>query len=87
MSIPIKIEKGVPLSGRRSTGIKWIGLFRAMDVGDSFFVATADPRRDQETASAAWRVGRLSKAGLEGRFATRVVTENGVCGVRVWRVE
>lgn len=76
----IKIDKGIPIppnpSGR-PTGSKY--PLRDMQVGDSFFVANTTSQRVCGT------MGNLSKrVGI--KVAIRKVTENGVAGVRVWRV-
>ena len=75
-----KIEKGVPLppgAGRKGRNkYPWY----EMEVGDSCFLPDADPRAVSQAAS---NVARRNN-GL--RFATRAVTENGVKGVRVWKI-
>lgn len=50
-----------------------------MEIGSSFFVAGSDP-----TAISGSRSYQESKRGW--KLVTRTVVENGVKGVRVWRV-
>lgn len=66
----IKIEKGIPMPARRGT----TGVaWGAMEIGDSAFI----PRTN------VYYAGR----GRNGfKFRSRTVTENGVKGVRVWRI-
>jgi len=74
----IKIEKGVPLpaSGAgRPSKYPW----GDMEVGDSFFAEAKPESMHTQAAFAGRKYGR--------RFTTRKRTENGVAGVRVWRVE
>ena len=51
-----------------------------MEVGGSFFVADAEQK---QLAHAAYMWRRNND--MDRRFETRVTTENGVHGVRVWR--
>lgn len=56
--------------------------------GDSFFVQTVDARRIQRNALVVARSLRLNyptRARL--RITTRSLVENGVEGVRIWRVK
>lgn len=77
------IDKGVPMPNRRGSSMGKVPKYpwRTMDVGDSFFVASdaARPAVMAQASHSGKRTGR--------RFTTRFVTENGVRGVRVWRVE
>ena len=68
-----KIDKGIPLPNGRYP-------FADLDVGESFFVPNANANSVSSTAS------RLGKA-LGAAFVCRRVKENGVPGMRVWRVE
>lgn len=74
----MKFEKGVPMP---SVGIKhrWDDVKR-MEVGDSFFIADTTTTRMGSTLTNIKK-----KTGF--RFAARTVAEDGVAGVRVWRVE
>lgn len=53
--------------------------WREMEVGDSFFVPTELEMRELHLRDTA----RFAKI----RIAQRVVVENGIRGVRVWRIE
>ncbi|XWN29940.1 MAG: hypothetical protein ROR55_20960 [Devosia sp.] len=57
-----------------------------LDVGQSFFVASDPPEMQgqHQRRMSALVVGHSRRNG--GKFATRRVTEDGVPGVRVWRV-
>ena len=82
----VKIDKGVPLPGRTSVReCKW--PWREMKPGDSLFAAgyvqTIAQRVGKERImNTYW--GRQLCPGTT--WATRLVTEDGVRGVRVWRV-
>lgn len=54
--------------------------FPYMNVGDSFFIAS--PRTTVQNAAKTWRLNNDRSI----RFVLRSMTENGVEGVRVWRV-
>lgn len=71
----IKIDKGIelpPNSGGRPRKYPW----RDMEIGDSFFIP-------QKRYSGLFTGAR--NAGIKIR--TRQMNENGVDGIRVWRVE
>lgn len=74
----IEIQKNVPIPSNRGRPIKY--PLASMEVGDSFFVATT-----YRTALGAPAARCRKKTGF--RFAIRAVEENGVKGVRVWRIE
>lgn len=85
--IPV-IEKNIPLPPRRGGagakgGQSQTGaVLYAMQVGDSVML----PGRKQ--TNIASHAGLVSRRIGDGRkYATRSVTENGVKGTRVWRVE
>lgn len=71
-----EIEKDKPIPPRRKYP------FEDMEVGDSFFA----PRDDFPHAGDAARVYAHHRKG-KVKFRTRNVTENGVNGTRVWRIE
>ena len=77
----IKIDKGIPVPPRMPRGARSKYPFLGMEVGDSFFVPGIKPRQISPRSCSA----RLRAEGA--KFATRSVTENGVDGTRVWRVE
>lgn len=74
----ITVDKGVPLPRPRASQSKY--PWDEMAVGDSFFVPHGDPTVIAGCASHQKRRGT-------GRFTTRSLVENGVAGVRVWRME
>lgn len=76
----VQIDKDIPLPPSRSRldGSTW-ALFK---VGDSSFFPGGDQR---ELSSRAGSYGR--QCHPQRKFATRSVTENGVKGIRVWRIE
>ena len=67
----IKIDKNVPMPSAGKYP------FGDMDVGDSFFVA----------GKTAAQMGGTMHFRKPKKFTTRTVTENGVKGIRIWRVE
>lgn len=76
----IEINKGVPMPA--IAGGRKIYPFGAMEIGESFFVPGVKSKKVSAAAGAyQGRHGNLKK------FSTRTVTENGVLGVRCWRVE
>lgn len=72
----IVIDKGVPVPPSNVSRRKY--PFDAMEVGDSFFVAG---RQHKVYGAINWHTKHSNK-----RFTTRKVVENGVAGIRVWRV-
>lgn len=76
MSEELKIDKGIPVpTGHcKSKGMTYV--LRKMEVSDSMFVAGSTPNRVIGVAA------RLTP----WKFLSRTVTENGVKGVRVWRI-
>ena len=72
----IKIEKGIPVAERQYGSMSGVtGLVRTMEIGDSIFLP-----------------GKSGKAGYlarysKGKITVRSITENGVKGVRIWRIE
>ncbi len=79
-----EIEKGVPLpEGAGKERQKY--PFGEMRPGDSFFVpggATVNAHGNKSAYSAASNYGRAHG----WKFSARTVTENGVKGVRIWRI-
>lgn len=75
----IKIDRDVPVPefvDRRPNKYPW----REMEVGDSIFIPSMTaPRIGGTLHPFQRRSGR--------RFTCRTCTENGVDGVRVWRIE
>jgi hypothetical protein len=72
-----KIDKGVPLPPTKHGTKKY--PFGEMEVGDSVFFAGNTSDKISSAYAYYQRNGK--------RFANRTVIENGLSGVRVWRVE
>jgi len=85
----VKIDKGVPMpprSGNKGAPAKW--PWHGMEPGDSFFAPGYVQRISQRGVD---KEPYFSASGptrtLPGTtWETRLVTEDGVRGVRVWRV-
>ena len=75
----MNFDKGIPLPPKKTArAIDRHGL-ALMEVGDSFFVNAAQTTISGVATHWGYKLGR--------KYATRKVTENGVHGVRVWRVK
>lgn len=78
----MEIEKNIPIpkkkGGNRTLKYPW----DIMEVNESCFF----PGVKQQTVSTASR-GWVRRNNLDKKFTTREVTENGIEGVRVWRVK
>lgn len=80
MTSEIKIDKGVPVPSRgggRRPKYPWA----RMEVGDSIF----EPGVCQNTIAGIAR-GWRNRNAPDQMHRTKIVTENGVRGVRVWRI-
>lgn len=71
----IVVEKNIPMPGQ---GRNCIYPWRAMEVGDSFFVPGKTAREMSAGKSIAQRLTTF-------KFTQRSVVENEVKGVRIWR--
>ena len=82
----VTIDKGVPLPGRSSVrGSRW--PWRGMKPGDSFFAAGYVQAPTQRVGKEPVMNTSSPRQMCPGTtWATRLVTEDGVRGVRVWRV-
>lgn len=87
----VNVDKNIPLPARGVGAVaahgnsKW--PWRKMKMGDSFFAAgyaqsTSQRKNGQLVISTTAGVSAIPGS----KWATRLVTENGVRGVRVWRV-
>ena len=74
----LKIDKGVPIPTHTRTG--W-SQWRQLEPGDSVFV----PWRRQTSLSSTLCSKSMRRDGY--RFITRTCTEDGVKGVRGWRID
>jgi len=75
-----KIDKNVPIPEGRWGKRRKKYPFDEMEVGDSFFIHGGK----QESITSIMRHWREK---LGHKYTTRSVVENGVKGVRVWRIE
>ena len=76
----IKIDKNVPCPPQQRRGGRPFKYpFPELEVGDSFFVAKKTTATFASTVSSARK-----RLGIT--LVTRTVEEDGVSGVRVWRV-
>jgi hypothetical protein len=77
----MKIESNIPIPKIRSTGAQLKYPWDALKVGDSFFVPDGD-------VSALTSIGKqyFKNRNISVKIKCRTVTEDGVKGVRVWRV-
>lgn len=76
-----EIEKGIKIPVRKSSRpakYPW----RQMELGDSFFVPSGNPSKMITRLNPS---SQTQKAGL--KFTRRIVEENGVKGVRIWRIK
>lgn len=69
----VKIDKGVPVPAPYNAKYPW----KSLKINDSFFIPQA--QRTQSNLHAAALQSKI-------KVKTRTVTENGVKGVRVWRI-
>jgi hypothetical protein len=75
----LKIEKDIPVPQLMTKPVS--GLYHKMEVGDSIFI----PKGARDIGVLrAYASGWKKATGFS--FSTRKVTENGVVGVRIWRV-
>jgi hypothetical protein len=81
-----KIEKGVPVPPivRKGVTHKTKYPWREMEVGDSFFVPRPDGKDVKIMQTCFSGKKRAARFGI--RTKTRQWTENGVLGIRVWRI-
>lgn len=80
----IKVESGIPMPAHNSRQGKY--PWRAMAVGDSFFVPIGGHHGVNSAASISHGVSYMRKR-YSLHFLYRTVIEDGIKGVRVWRVE
>lgn len=74
----IKVEKGIPLPAAGSGVAKY--PLADMEIGDSFFTPT------EGKGNAMNRVATVSRLHKPKKFTHRTREENGVKGVRCWRI-
>ena len=84
----IKIDKGVPIPKQTRRTPTFNYPFGEMDIGDSFFV-TPDSQQtpEQLLARARHQYRNFAKQqDPEPKFTAKIAEENGVVGVRVWKI-
>jgi len=80
-----KIEDGIEIPKVRVGGRPTIYPWRDLEVGQSFFVPCDDKVARKRKMSSI--VAQARNARTDIRLATRTVTEDGVIGLRAWRIE
>ena len=73
----IEIQSNLPVPARQGRPVKY--PLDKMQVGDSFFVATS------VRSALSGSINRCRKK-VGYRFTVRIVEENGVKGLRIWRI-
>ncbi len=78
----LPVDKGLPIPTNKTGGMggKRKYPFEEMDYGDSFFA----PVPYRTIHSAIW--SRHNRPNNPKRYTARKTTENGIKGVRVWRI-
>ena len=77
------IDKGIPLPPKvvvKPSPTTMQDFYRSMEIGDSVFFPGINKR------AAGGKAANASKALPSARFAIRATDENGVSGIRMWRV-
>lgn len=78
MENELVVDKGIPIPKLKS-GFPPLSVWSKMEIGDSVFVPGSDSLKAQ---------GFIKYPRTKGmRFTCRTLVENGVSGVRVWRIE
>lgn len=75
----INIEKNIPIPSYKTKNLKID--FNELDINDSFFISGATSK--SSVVSSARQYGKKTKK----KFLSRVISENGINGVRIWRVK
>jgi hypothetical protein len=79
----MEIDKGIPIPPHMGgPGAPKSAPFHEMEIGDSVFFPTKTRERELSVRSlaSAWK----KRSGYS--FATHVVVEGGIRGIRIWRV-
>ena len=77
-----QIDKNVPIpkpAGPKHRGGPWKYPWREMEIGDSFFVVG-------KTSSNVGLLSGVRKRYSKRKWTMRTLTEDSVCGVRIWRI-
>ena len=83
--IPTKADRGIPIPPPAGAGRAKGALRLAMErlnVNDSFFVGTNNTADAKRFVNNVFNMRRKIGIGI----TTRIVTENGKEGVRIWRI-
>ena len=81
------IDDGIPLPHPRRKLESLHFAMSRLEIGQSIFVPNTGKPRLIHSQNVSAASGTLAKRRGVGKFATRTVTENGIEGCRVWRVE
>lgn len=80
----LKIDKGIPIPGKRVKDQGVYGLIPKMCVGDSIFIPSEN---EVESKGIRRRVLIYCKKHFyKLKFTSRLCKENGIYGIRIWRV-
>lgn len=83
-----KIDVNIPLPTTRGRPAEFSFPFANMQVGDSFFVPAGAEGLEKIRSRLSSSIVRFrARVARTAKFSTRVVVEDGVNGVRVWRVQ
>ena len=85
-----KIDKGIPVLPKSTNqGRKPDFPFREMSVGDSFFAAgyVQNPTQKKNHGGKILAYETAKRQIPNSRWTTRLVVEDGIRGVRVWRTQ
>ena len=79
------IDKNIPLpAARKGRNRSTEFPLREMEVGDSYF--HAGPFKSTKDSKAYVMAALIARRQKEYKFTGRVLIENGISGVRIWRV-
>lgn len=79
----IKFDKDIPIPQQKNSW-KQYAVFQGMSVNDSFFIAHSQPAEAQHGIRSMF-CNLYQDTGI--KISIRRRTENGVKGVRVWRIQ
>ena len=85
----VKIDKNIPVpAGTRAGGAEIMFPFEDMEVGDSFFVALLPGKTEEQMVAKLRHAYRkyAKQQEPEPRFTAKIVEEEGVAGIRTWRL-
>jgi hypothetical protein len=84
-----KIKKNVSIPSKKDGTTKTIYPFKSMEIGDSFFIPKKNRNLNSIRSSIQSNFNRYNKSNESNqiKILTRAVQENGVLGLRVWRIQ